>query len=221
MTSSSLEVLAGLALSNEEYVDLMIFKDGKPSDFYKSYVKDIQDKITENAAAEFTCIWREHQRLQGSKPRTIISDELSSTLNNLQAELELSDLFEDLPSREGVLRRAIPKTLVDKVGLPTLVQRLPEPYQRALFSSWVSSHYVSHLVLFSRDVLMTLTRHADLQVWRTGLKCGLFPLCTGPCAISLNNSFRFFSGTKGNMDLSLGKSRVWKLYTLSSGKLKS
>ena len=221
MTSSSLEVLAGLALSNEEYVDLMIFKDGKPSDFYKSYVKDIQDKITENAAAEFTCIWREHQRLQGSKPRTIISDELSSTLNNLQAELELSDLFEDLPSREGVLRRAIPKTLVDKVGLPTLVQRLPEPYQRALFSSWVSSHYVSHLVLFSREVLMALMRHADLQVWRTGLKCGLFPLCTGSCAISLNNSFRFFSGTKGNMDLSLGKSRVWKLYTLSSGRLKS
>lgn len=199
----------------------MIFKDGKPSDFYKSYVKDIQDKITENAAAEFTCIWREHQRLQGSKPRTIISDELSSTLNNLQAELELSDLFEDLPSREGVLRRAIPKTLVDKVGLPTLVQRLPEPYQRALFSSWVSSHYVSHLVLFSREVLMALMRRADLQVWRTGLKCGLFPLCTGPCAISLNNSFRFFSGTKGNMDLSLGRSRVWKLYTLSSGRLKS
>lgn len=148
MTSSSLEVLAGLALSTEEYVDLMMFKDGKPSDFYQSYVKDIQEKITENAAAEFTCIWREHQRLQGSKPRTIISDELSSTLNNLQAELELSDLFEDLPSREGVLRRAIPKTLVDKVGLPTLMQRLPETYQRALFSSWVSSHYVSHLVWF-------------------------------------------------------------------------
>jgi glutamate dehydrogenase len=142
VTSSSLEVLAGLALSTEEYVDLMIFKDGKPSDFYQSYVKDIQAKITENAAAEFICIWREHQRLQGSKPRTNISDELSSTLNNLQAELEGSDLFEDVPSREGVLRRAIPKTLVDQVGLPTLMQRLPEPYQRALFSSWVSSHFI-------------------------------------------------------------------------------
>ena len=121
----------------------MIFKDGKPSEFYKSYVRDVQEKITENAAAEFQCIWREHARLQGSKPRTTISDELSSTLNDLQAELESSDLFADVPSRKGVIRRAIPKTLVDQVGLETLLERLPEPYQLALFSSWVASHFVS------------------------------------------------------------------------------
>lgn len=142
VTSSSLEVLAGLALSTDEYVDLMIFKDGKPSDFYKSYVQDIQAKISENAALEFSCIWKEHQRLGGSKPRTLISDELSSQLNALQAELESSDLFEDRPSREGVMRRAIPKTLVEKIGLEKLLERLPEPYQRALFSSWVASHFI-------------------------------------------------------------------------------
>ncbi|TFK48742.1 NADH-dependent glutamate dehydrogenase [Heliocybe sulcata] len=142
VTSSSLEVLAGLALSTQEYVDLMIFKDGKPSDFYQSYVRDVQEKITENAAAEFQCIWREHARLQGSKPRTTISDELSSTLNNLQAELESSDLFDDEPSKKGVMRRAIPKTLVEQVGLEELLSRLPESYQRALFSSWVASHFI-------------------------------------------------------------------------------
>jgi glutamate dehydrogenase len=132
----------GLALSTQAYIDLMIFKDGKPSEFYMSYVRDVQEKITENAAAEFHCIWREHARLQGSKPRTAISDEVSSTLNDLQAELEGSDLFDDMPSRKGVMRRAIPKTLVEEVGLETLLERLPEPYQRALFSSWVASHFV-------------------------------------------------------------------------------
>ncbi|PPQ75710.1 hypothetical protein CVT26_000951 [Gymnopilus dilepis] len=142
VTSSSLEVLAGLALSTQEYVDLMIFKDGKPSKFYENYVKDIQAKITENAAAEFHCIWKEHARLNGTKTRTAISDELSQTLNNLQAELEASDLFDDVPSRHGVMRRAIPKTLVDQVGLETLLKRLPEAYQRALFSSWVASHFI-------------------------------------------------------------------------------
>lgn len=120
----------------------MIFKDGKPSEFYKSYVKDIQAKITENAAAEFQCIWREHARLQGARPRSQISDELSISLNDLQAELESSDLFDDLPSRKGVMSRAIPKTLVDQIGLDTLLERLPEPYQRALFSSWAASHFV-------------------------------------------------------------------------------
>ena len=74
VTSSSLEVLAGLSLSTEEYTDLMIFKDGKPSEFYQNYVKDIQAKITENAANEFQCLWKEHTRLQGSKTRTAISD---------------------------------------------------------------------------------------------------------------------------------------------------
>jgi glutamate dehydrogenase len=120
----------------------MIFKNGKPSPFYQSYVKDIQAIITSNAASEFQCIWREHARLDEAKPRTQISDELSSTLNNLQAELENSDLFDDVPSRRGVIRRAIPKTLVDQVGLDTLLTRLPETYQRALFSSWVASHFV-------------------------------------------------------------------------------
>jgi glutamate dehydrogenase len=35
VTSSSLEVLAGLSLKDAEYEDLMIFKDGKPSSFCK------------------------------------------------------------------------------------------------------------------------------------------------------------------------------------------
>ena len=156
VTSSSLEVLAGLALNTEEYLDLMIHEDGEPSEFYKNYVKDIQEKISENAAAEFQCIWKEHVRLSGSKPRTIISDELSSTLNNLQAELESSDLFGDVPSREGVLRKAIPKTLVEKVGLDELLKRLPEPYQRAIFSSWVSSRFVSLPTFYP---LWTLSHH--------------------------------------------------------------
>ena len=142
VTSSSLEVLAGIALSTQEYVDLMIFKDGKPSEFYQSYVKNIQAKIAENAAAEFQCLWKEHARLHGAKSRTTISNELSSTLNNLQAELESSDLYDDVPSRNGVMRRATPKMLVEKIGLETLLKRLLEAYQRALFSSWVASHFV-------------------------------------------------------------------------------
>ncbi|KAH9932722.1 NAD-dependent glutamate dehydrogenase [Epithele typhae] len=142
VTSSSLEVLAGLSLASDEYERLMIFKDGKPSAFYEAYVRDIQRAITENAANEFGCIWREHARVGGARPRTLISDELSSKLNDLQEELEASDLFDDEPSRCGVLRRAIPKTLVDEVGLETLMQRLPVTYQRALFSSWVSSHFI-------------------------------------------------------------------------------
>jgi glutamate dehydrogenase len=163
VTSSSLEVLAGLALTTQEYLDLMVFKDGKPSDFYRNYVKDIQAKIAENSAAEFHCIWQEHARLQGAKPRTQISDELSIMLNELHTKLEHSDLFKDVPSRKGVMRRAIPTTLVEQVGLDVLLERLPEPYQRALFSSWVSSHFVScnHFSCYMSTIL-TFHRSIDM-----------------------------------------------------------
>jgi len=120
----------------------MTFPSGTPTPFYAAYVKDIQAKIIENAAAEFQCIQKEHARLHGTKPRTIISDELSVTITELQDELEMSDLFEDVEGRKAVLRKAVPKTLLEKVGLEEVMKRLPEFYQRALFSSWVASHYI-------------------------------------------------------------------------------
>ena len=84
VTGSSLGVLAGVSLSREEYQESTIFKDGKPCPFYEGYVWDIQQAITENAAKEFGCIWHEPERLQGEKPLTLISDELSRKLNELQ-----------------------------------------------------------------------------------------------------------------------------------------
>ena len=182
VTSSSLEVLAGLSLSSDEYEEHMIFKDGKPSPFYESYVRDIQHAIMENAANEFSCIWREHARLQGAKARTLISDELSSKLNELQEELEDSDLFDDEPSRRGVLRRAVPKTLVEKVGLDTLMTRLPVTYQRALFSSWVSSHFVSAP---SSVVCACADGIPDLQVRRERIVGRLLPLCARARCLSV------------------------------------
>jgi glutamate dehydrogenase len=60
----------------------------------------------------------------------------------LQVELEDSVLYDQLESRKNVLIKAIPKTLVDKVGIDTLMKRLPEEYLRALWSAYVSSHFV-------------------------------------------------------------------------------
>ena len=64
--------------------------------------------------------------------RTTISDQLSSSLNDLQNELEVSDLYENIKSRKHVLARAIPRTLVDKVSLDTLMKRLPEQVSQVL-----------------------------------------------------------------------------------------
>ncbi|GJJ15432.1 hypothetical protein Clacol_009709 [Clathrus columnatus] len=142
VTCSSLDVLAGLSLDDKEFFELMTFPSGTPTEFYASYVKDIQAILAANASAEFSCIHKEHMRLRGAKPRTVISDELSVKITTLQDDLENSDLFGDISCRKSVLSRAIPPTLLKKIGLETIMKRLPEQYQRALFSSWVASHYI-------------------------------------------------------------------------------
>ncbi|KNZ46150.1 glutamate dehydrogenase [Puccinia sorghi] len=141
VTSSSLEVLVGLGLSDTEYLELMTSQNSPGfSEFYTNYVRDIQRTITMNAAAEFQCIWKES--MNGQKPRAVTTDEIGKILMKLQTQLEESDLFDNLPGRRAVLKQAIPKTLIAKVGLETLMSRLPESYQRSLFSSFVAFKYI-------------------------------------------------------------------------------
>ena len=60
VTSSSLEVLAALALSDQEFAQHMQVTDtANPPAFYMQYVAQVQQKIKENATLEFECLWRE------------------------------------------------------------------------------------------------------------------------------------------------------------------
>ncbi len=64
VTSSSLEVLAALALDESEFMQHMAVTDPKNiPKFYSDYVTEIQQRIAQDADLEFECIWREHQRM--------------------------------------------------------------------------------------------------------------------------------------------------------------
>lgn len=81
--------------------------------------------------------------------RTLISDRLATALNDLQGELEVSDLFNDEQSRRRVLQLAFPKTLVDKVGLDELLKRLPES--------------VCEFYPFLKDILLTSSINSTFE----------------------------------------------------------
>lgn len=142
VTSSSLEVLAGLGLTDEEFIDLMTSQHEEGfSDFYIAYVQGIQKVITNNAALEFKAMWKEYQAT--GRPLTLISDDIGRQLIDLQTELENSDLWHyDEQTRRTVLSLGVPKTLVDKVGLDKLIARLPETYAKSIFSSYIASRYL-------------------------------------------------------------------------------
>eukprot|EP00002_Diphylleia_rotans_P022358 TRINITY_DN437_c0_g1_i1.p1 TRINITY_DN437_c0_g1~~TRINITY_DN437_c0_g1_i1.p1 ORF type:complete len:1033 (+),score=245.25 TRINITY_DN437_c0_g1_i1:56-3154(+) len=140
VTSSSLEVLSALALSDEEFQQHMMVKDGIIPDFYRDYVEEVQHKIEENARMEFECIWNENKRT--GLMRSQLSDKISEKVNRLNDAIKQSVLWDDEKLRERILVEATPKRLISLIGYETFSRRVPEPYLRAIFGAYLASRYV-------------------------------------------------------------------------------
>lgn len=143
VTSSSLEVLAALAFTDEEFSRHMQVTEGIVPDFYAAYIKCVHEIIERNARLEFECLWKEHAA-KPDHPISLLSDELSCAILRLNEELQDAPVLWDNQSlRHLVLSEAIPPLLVEKVGgLDVILGRLPESYVRALFGSYLASRFV-------------------------------------------------------------------------------
>lgn len=123
VTSSSLEVLASLSFDDKGFVQNMCFGyHGQAPEFYKAYVKEVQEIIKQNARLEFEAIWREHE--ETGIPRSTLSDTLSVAITKLDEELQKSELWHNETLRRSVLKDALPKLLREKIGLDTIIQRV-------------------------------------------------------------------------------------------------
>lgn len=143
VTSSSLEVLAALSMTDEQFQSNMTIRDGIVPQFYNDYVDAAHQIIERNADLEFECIWNEKEK-NPEKSRTQISDELSLAIISLKAHLQEDNaLWKSTVLRKLVLSQIFPKILIDKVGgLDKLIENLPENYLRAAFSSFMASRFV-------------------------------------------------------------------------------
>ncbi|CAK5130100.1 unnamed protein product [Aphanomyces euteiches] len=141
VTSSSLEVLAALSMTDEEFAQHMAVVAGKPKpEFYQKYVAEVQTRIDNNAAQEFECLWKEHQR--SKTPYAILTNLLSERITDLSVAIQESSLYEQKALRELILDGGFPKTLTALISRDELVKRLPESYLRALFASQLASRFV-------------------------------------------------------------------------------
>ena len=113
---------------------------GNAPEFYKAYVKAVQETIKENARLEFEAIWREHK--QTKIPRSTLSDTLSVAITKLDEELQKTELWKDEKLRRSVLADALPKLLLQKIGLDLIIERVPDSYLRAIFGSYLASRFV-------------------------------------------------------------------------------
>ena len=89
---------------------------------------------------EFEAIWREHE-ITGER-RSILSDTLSVAITKMDEELQKSTLWDDVPFRHSVLSEALPTLLLEKIGLKTILDRVPDNYLRAIFGSFLASRFI-------------------------------------------------------------------------------
>lgn len=150
VTSSSLEVLASLVLTDKEWDQLMCVKNGEESPFRKQYVNEIIEIIKENAWLEFEIIWKEHERT--GIPRAILTDMISEKINQIKDAINSSDLFNDQALLEKVIEVGVPKSLVRRVGVSRFLTRVPQNYLRALFASRLAGRYVYKFGLQANEV---------------------------------------------------------------------
>ena len=143
VTSSSVEVYTGLALSDAQHAENMCVKDAaKPPAFYTSLKKDIIARVEANATMEFEAIWKDSQKgcLGGTK--TLISDALSRKIVNMVEFIQASTLHEDRELFRYVIHGYTPKTLMNLVSLDEIFERVPISYLRAIFAKTIASHFV-------------------------------------------------------------------------------
>ncbi len=139
--SSSLEVLAALALDDGEYERLMTVAAGAPIPAFRArYVEEAIATIVHRADLEFDLLWKTHR--ERGTPLSELSDAVSERITALTREVAGSSLFANPALRRAALLRHVPKTLLDAVGIEQLTRRLPEAYQRAVVARSVASSFV-------------------------------------------------------------------------------
>lgn len=123
VTSSSLEVLASLSFSDEEFLSHMcVGADGTVPQFYQDYVKQVQSIVQQNARLEFEAIWREHEAT--GIARSILSDRLSEAITKMDEELQGTELWDNVELRRSVLSDALPDLLLRDIGLDLIMERV-------------------------------------------------------------------------------------------------
>ena len=141
VTSSSLEVFAALALDDETFAKHMAVTDPDniPA-FYMGYVKEIHHRIDTDADLEFECIWKEAQRTGTHK--YLLTDQVSDKINQLNDYIQNSELWDNDQLRTNVMIQAIPPSLIELVGLDSIMDRVPDNYLKAIFGAHLASRYV-------------------------------------------------------------------------------
>ncbi len=140
VTSSSLEVFAALSLDDWTFEKHFMSRNGKIPDFMENYAGQVVETIRKNARREFDLLWREKEQKQ--YPFTLLINDVSRKINDITDAVADSDLPDDPVLKRKAIREYTPDSLLDLVGLDTILSRVPEMYLRAVVATKLAADFV-------------------------------------------------------------------------------
>jgi len=150
VTSSSLEVYASLALSNDEFETHMRVQNGEIPAMRKKYIDEIISIIKRNARAEFNLLWEEHNKK--GIPFTLLTNMVSDKINDMTDAVYNSDLYGNTGVREKIIAEYTPKALIELIGLKNIMKRVPENYLSAIAATKIATNFVYTYRLDANEV---------------------------------------------------------------------
>jgi len=150
VTSSSMEVFASLALSDQQYDKWMCVRNNKITLFRKEYVDQILRIIKENAALEFDLIEKEHKKKD--IPRSVLTEMISDKINKVIDAVYVSELYKNRNFFETIIKGCCPDVLIKEIGFKAVMERVPDLYLRAIFASRLASRYVYQFGLDANEI---------------------------------------------------------------------
>ena len=153
VTSSSLEVLASLALTDEECDELMCVRDGDdPGLPARSTSTRILDFIRDNAGPGVRGHLEGERQAKGI-PRAILSDlDQREDQPDQGRRRRIRPVRGQGPRLKKAIECCIPPVLVEKIGVAKILKRVPEAYLKALFASALAGHYVYKYGLEANEI---------------------------------------------------------------------
>lgn len=138
VTASSLEVLAGFAMSEQQYADLMFVQNDQPSAFYNHFVMDVQNTITKKANQEFDFLYK----IRNTLLMSLGSERLGAKISELAVCVAQSSVWQDANLKRMVLTETIPPSLINNIGFEEILKNVPEDYLLALFAKHLATSFV-------------------------------------------------------------------------------
>lgn len=138
VTSSSLEVLAALALSDEQFNQQMSVTGKEVSTFRNKYIREVIQIIRSNAKREY----QNTLKYSGKQFNTHYADLISRRILEIEQEIIQSQLLTETKLVRKVMENHLPASLLEMRKIEDILKQLPDNYTKAYVSKVLARELV-------------------------------------------------------------------------------